>query len=146
MSVTVTKFGDMAKLIAEGNELAIFALVNDVVNECKTLSPVQYGQLKNGWMARVKGQDIGFNQGGNKPAESKITPVAKEGEGYVGNAVEHVIWNEFGTYRMAATPMIRPAIAAHANGQAVQRAVKKYQDESVKAGMKKGPRVKKEYK
>lgn len=145
MSVTVTKFGDMAELVDDGNELAIYSIVNDVVNECKALSPVEFGQLKNGWMARVKGSDIGFNQGGSKPAERKISPVAKAGEGYVGNAVEHVVWNEFGTRKMAAQPMIRPAIAAHANGQDVKRALKKYQNQAVAAGMRKGPRVKKEY-
>lgn len=137
------KFGDVPKAIQEGNDKALLVLVTKVTNLAKTRAPVKSGQLRNSIMGRVEKQNFGFNQSGKTPAPSKITEIAKQGEGYVGSNILHAVYNEFGTRNMAAEPFLRVAIAVEANGAKAQAAVKKYQNESVKEGMRKGPRVKK---
>jgi HK97 gp10 family phage protein len=122
------------------------ALVTRVTAQAKALAPVEFGELKNSIMGRVVEKDIGFNEGGVKTAGNKLTDRAKPGEGYVGSNLLHAIYNEFGTRKMAAQPFLRPAIAGEANGSSVARTVKKLQAESVAAGMREGPRVKKVFK
>lgn len=137
MSVTVTSFGDLPKAIKEGNTKALLELVTRVTAQAKSLAPVDTAELKNSIMGQVKGGDYG-HQGGPKINESP-----KTGEGYVGSAVAHGIYNEFGTRKMQAQPWLRPAIAAEASGAKVSKVVKDLQVEAVKKGMAKGPRKKK---
>lgn len=143
MSVEIIKFGDVPKAIQEGNDRALLILVSRVTSFAKTKAPVKSGQLRNSIMGRVEKQDFGFNQSGKKPAPSEITEKARQGEGYVGSNILHAIYNEFGTRKMAAEPFLRLAIAVEANGAKAKEAVRKYQNEAVKEGMRKGPRVKK---
>lgn len=142
-SVEITKYGNIEKAVEEGNRLAILAMVTKVTATAKALAPVDLGQLRNSIMGRVYRKDLGFNDGSGDSADRKITETAKENEGYVGSGILHAIYNEFGTRKLAAQPFLRPAIAIEANGTSVAATVKKYQNESVTKGMRKGPRVKK---
>ena len=136
MSVTITTFGDIPKAIQDGSDAAILELVQNVVTQAKRICPFDTGQLRNSIMGQVKGGSYG-HQGGPTLSERP-----KEGEGYVGTAVAHGIYNEFGTRYMPAQPYLRPAIAVEANGQKAASVIKELQLEAVKAGMKKGPRKK----
>lgn len=141
MAMEVIKYGDVSKFVEEGNQLALLKLVTLVVNEAKTGAPFETGQLRNSIMGRVLNKEEGY-QGGPKISEFPI-----KGQGYVGTAVLHGIYNEFGTHKMPALPFLRPAISRWANGVAVAKTVIKLQNESVEAGMRKGPRPpKKEFK
>ena len=137
MSVTVTSFGNVPKAIEEGNEKTIIELVTKVTAQAKVLAPVDTGQLKNSIMGKVSGAEYG-HQGG-----PSLSDQPKEGEGVVGTAVVHGIYNEFGTRRLAAQPFLRPAVASEANSLRVQTMVKKFQTDAVRKGMAKGPRKKK---
>ena len=138
------KFGDVPKAIQEGNDKALLTLVTRVASQAKALAPVDLGQLKNSIMGRVEKQDFGFNQGGKKQAIYLISPKAKQGEGYVGSNLLHAIYNEFGTRKMAAQPFLRPAIETEASGAKAKASVIKFQNLSVAAGMRKGPRIKRD--
>jgi HK97 gp10 family phage protein len=141
--VTATSFGNVPKAVQEGNERAILELLINVTAEAKRGAQVAEGQLRNSIMYRSSEKEGGFNVGGRKQAESPITPRPKEGQGFVGTNLLHAIYNEFGTRYMAAVPFLRPAIAIQASGTDARKAVRKYEQEAVAAGMKKGPRVKK---
>lgn len=146
MSVEIIKFGDVPKAVQEGNDKALLTLVTRVTAQAKALAPVDLGQLRNSIMGRVEKEDYGFNQGGGKQAIRIITEKAKQGEGYVGSNLLHAVYNEFGTRKMAAQPSLRPAIEIEANGAKATATIKKFQNISVAAGMRKGPRKKKVYK
>lgn len=144
MSVEVIEYGDVPKAVSEGNENALIEIANAVTNTATALAPVDTGQLRNSIMWEVKGADGGFNDGSGKtPAERKLSKNPKDGEAYVGSALLHSIYNEFGTRRMAAQPFLRPAITEETSGTRAVRTIKKLQEESVANGMKKGPRKKK---
>lgn len=140
--VEIIKFGNVEKAIDEGNELAILELVTKVSALSTALAPIDQGQLRNSIMGRTKDTDVGFNDGPKDPAPRKIAEMAKDGEGYVGSAVLHAIYNEFGTRKMPAQPFLRPAINSVANGNNVKREVSKFQNQAVAKGMRKGPRKK----
>jgi len=143
MSVEVIKYGNLPKAVQEGNQAAIIELVTRVTAQAKALAPVDFGQLKNSIMGRVKGEDYGFNKSGGKSATQKLTERADEGEGFVGSALLHAIYNEFGTRKMAAQPFLRPAVGIEANGAKAKRLITQLQNKAVKDGMRKGPRKKK---
>ena len=143
MSVEITKYGDLLKAVEDGNEKAILTLVTRVTATAKTLAPVHLGQLRNSIMGRVEKKDIDYNMSGKEPATAKLTERAKQGEGFVGSNLLHAIYNEFGTRRMAAQPFLRPAVNIEASGSKSEQTVKKFQAQSVREGMRKGPRIKK---
>lgn len=137
MSVEVIEFGNVPDAVRDGNENAILELVTRVTSTAKNLAPVDTGQLKGSIMGKVKGAEYGHTGG------PMISERPKEGEGYVGTAVLHGIYNEFGTRNLAAQPFLRPAVATEANGLKSSYIVKKLQIDAIRKGMAKGPRKKK---
>lgn len=138
--VEVIQFGDISEAVNDGNEQAIRELVTNVTSLAKTYAPVKTGQLRGSIMGRVADRDIDHEEG------ARISERPKEGEGYVGTAVLHGIYQEFGTRRnLAANPFLRPAIAVEANGAKAKNAVKKFQEENAKRNAK-GPKKKRVYK
>lgn len=127
MSVEVIRFGNVPEAVKEGSEKAILELVERVVSQAKVHAPVDTGQLRNSIMGRVKGQDVG------NPGGERISEQPREGEGYVGTAVLHGIYMEFGTrFNKRAQPFLRPAIAIEANGEKAKGIVKKFQLKNLK--------------
>lgn len=60
----------------------------DMVAGAQERSRVDSGAMKDAWQFEMESELVGV----------------------VFNTVEHSIYNEFGTYKMAAQPMIRPAV------------------------------------
>ena len=146
MNGVITQDGDVEKAGKEGNQGAIWALVQGVVSNAKTYAPFLHGQLRNGYWGSVKGKEVGLNDsGGDEPAPKGSIPPPKEGEGFVTNAVDHLPANEFGTRKLAAQPSFRPAIIVTTGGGKAAAVIKKLQLQSIAEGMAKGPRVKKEF-
>lgn len=141
MSVEIIKFGDIPKAVEEGSEKAILELVTRVTAQAKALAPVDQGQLRNSIMGRVEKEDIGFNDGSGERAPDKIRERAKEGQGFVGTAVLHGIYQEFGTRFTRAQPYLRPAVDIEANGTKAKAAVLKAQSASVTREARSGRRT-----
>lgn len=137
MSAEIITYGDLEKSVEDGNEKAILKLVTKVTALAKTGAPVDTGQLRGSIMGKVVGKEYGHQEG------PQLSVAPKKFEGYVGSALLHAIYNEFGTRRMPAQPFLRPAVNSVANGGSARAEVVKAQEESVAMGMKKGPRKKK---
>lgn len=143
MSVEIISFGNVPKFIEEGNELAILEVLINVTARAKENAPVDLGELRNSIMYRKFKEQGGFNEGSGAKAGRAISPKPKPGTGVVGSAVAHAIYNEFGTRKLAAQPFLRPAVAAVTIGGQVQRWIKRFQTDSVRKGLRRGPRKKK---
>lgn len=133
----IVSYGDIPKAIEEGSKAAILELVTKVTAQAKSLAPVDTGQLRGSIMGEVKGGEFGHQEG------PRINKNPKDGEGYVGTAVLHGIYNEFGTRKLQAQPFLRPAISAETGGGKAAKIIKALQLDAVKKGMAKGPRKKK---
>ena len=137
MSVAITKFGDVPKAVQEGSEKAILELVTRVTAQAKSLAPVDTGQLRGSIMGRVEKRDVGHQEG------ERIRERARGGEGYVGTAVLHGIYQEFGTrFQKVAQPFLRPAIEIEANGAKAKQVIKKYEIENVNREVKRTRKTK----
>jgi HK97 gp10 family phage protein len=146
MSVQMIQYGDVRKAIEEGNENAILEILIGVTAQAKSLAPVDKGQLRNSIMYRTSKKEGGFNSDGGESAPSQLTEQPKAGGGVSGSNLLHAIYNEFGTRKMAAQPFLRPSISVVTGGGKAAQIISKLQKESVAAGMRKGPRKKKEFK
>lgn len=135
MSVTVTTYGDIGKAVEDGNSKAIAKIVTKVVNAAKAGAPFDTGQLRNSIMGQVNGASYG-HQGGPSLHEQ-----VGEGEGLVGTALAHGVYNEFGTRKMAAQPYLRPAVSEVTSGSRAKDIIIELQAQSVREGMRKGPRA-----
>lgn len=95
---------------------SIFGVGLIVEGQAKALSPIKTGQLAGSitTQSRVKGTDV------ESPAleTDKIGKPTEELEVWVGTAVTHGIWMEFGTKFTNAQPFLRPALAL-AEGRAL---------------------------
>ena len=138
--IEMIKFGDIPKAVQEGNEKAMIALLLKVAAQAKALAPVDHGELRNSIMYSTKTETGGFNDSGGDPAKDKLRVRPKQGEGYVGTAVLHGVYQEFGTRFMNAQPYLRPAVSIEANGSKAKAAIEKAQDESVKREARSGRR------
>lgn len=136
MSVEVTKFGNVPKAVQEGSEKAILELVTRVTAQAKALAPVDTGQLRGSIMGRVEKREVGHQEG------ERLRVRARAGEGFVGTAVLHGIYQEFGTRKMRAQPYLRPAIEIEANGAKAKEVIKKFQIENVNREVKKSKKTK----
>lgn len=94
MSLKITINRQRYATIAKGMKPAASALVKrtlfDIEAGCKERSRVDTGQMRNGWQASMDG-DL---------------------SGTVSNSVDHAIYNEYGTARMSAQPMLHPSMDA----------------------------------
>ena len=134
----IIKFGNIPKAIQKGNENAILELVTRVTAHAKLLAPVDTGELRGSIMGRVEKEDVGHQEG------PQITVRPKLGQGYVGTAVQHGIYQEFGTRKMAAQPYLRPAIDIEANGRKASAVIKKYEIENVNHEVRSGTKKRKQ--
>lgn len=85
--------GDLTKRMRRGDRRATAAVrstAKDIQKAAKARSRVRTGQMAKGWQ----------------------TADIDDHTSQVGNAVRHVIFNEFGTVRMSAQPMLYPAVEA----------------------------------
>jgi len=142
VSVEIIKFGNIPEAVQEGSGKAILELVTRVTAQAKALAPVDKGQLRNSIMGRTQLEDIGFNDGSGERAPLKILEKANAGQGLVGTAVLHGIYQEFGTRFTRAQPYLRPAVDIEANGTKAKTAVLKAQNDSVKKEARSGRRTK----
>lgn len=129
MSFNIKKYGDPKKATREATEKGLMELGARITAQAKQLAPVDMGirgmrtkgvakedreqikgkssgggQLKNSIMWKV-----GLAEGGNNGGP-KLKTWAKQMELIVGTAVEHGIYNEFGTRTMEAEPFLGPAV------------------------------------
>jgi hypothetical protein len=88
---------------------SIFGVGLIVEGHAKALAPIDTGQLAGSitTQSRVKGTDV------ESPAleTDKIGKPQEELEVWVGTAVMHGTWMEFGTSKTNAQPFLRPALA-----------------------------------
>jgi hypothetical protein len=68
--------------------VAVEVTVFNIEAGCKLRSRVDKGQMRNGWTGEMTGA----------------------AEGVVYNPVEHTIFNELGTVKMSAQPMLAPSV------------------------------------
>lgn len=103
----------------ESIKAAIVQTMIRVRAEAVQLAPADTGQLRNsimwrkGWTADAFSfpREGGFNDAGGQQATQKIT--SPNGlEGFVGSAVQHATYQEFGTRYQPAQPYMRPAADA----------------------------------
>lgn len=137
--VEVIKYGKPIKGAIEGNELMILELVTKVVAQAKGLCGKDTGQLQNGLMGKTyKNNSIGFNDSGGEVATAQLQERVKIGEGVAGSAVQHDIYDEFGTRTRRPNPHWRPAIAIEANGRAAREIAIRTQNERMRGALKQG--------
>lgn len=111
----------------EAARAAIFRTLVHITRDAKLAAPKDFGQLRMSIMWRKGwGSDAfntpaegGYNEGDGQPAHAKIEP-ARGMEGVVGTAVEHGVYQEFGTRFMPAQPFMRPAADAVRGATAVE--------------------------
>lgn len=122
---------DAIKAISDGSYQGILKIALKVVNQAKSLSPVNLGQLKGSIMWKSK------TAAGERTRGKAIPEQAGEGEILVGTAVEHGIYQEFGTRFMEAQPFFRPAISIVTSGTNGEQAMKEAMTETVRAKLQK---------
>lgn len=119
MSVDITR-NEFAEDGARGGAQAtIVQTMIHITRDAKLAAPVDFGQLRMSIMWRKGwGSDTfnfppedGFNVGDGQAAEKKIDEPSGL-VGYVGTAVEHGVYQEFGTRHMPAQPFMRLAADA----------------------------------
>ena len=136
--IELIKFGDPLKGIDNGLIEGNIIIAAEVTSETKSRAPVDDGPLRNGYMYATPKETGGFNDSPGSPAEEEITVVPKKGEAYVGNAVPHSIYQEFGTRNMAPQPHFRPAIAVVVKGETTKSVLAKIQFEEMLGPLKEG--------
>lgn len=131
MSVDVFKYGDPIDGIVTGSIRAALEIAINVTAQAQELAPVDKGQLKG---------SIGYSWNKGETANPSLPKPTEDGAVYVGTAVEHGVYQEFGTRNMAAQPFLRPAIDLEARGQKASDVIKKYQLGSMKQATSRGKR------
>lgn len=87
--------GDLTKRMRRGARkvaAAVPATAKEIRKTAAARSRVDTGRMRAGWQA------------------VEVATTGDEVKWQVGNPVEHVIYNEFGTVRMSAQPMLFPAV------------------------------------
>jgi HK97 gp10 family phage protein len=138
MSAELIINGDPFKGVIDGNEQSLIEISERVVSEAKNFAPVDKGQLANGIMYKTSIKEGGFNDSGGEDAEKKISAVPQSGESFVGTAVEHGIYQEFGTKKIAPNPFMRPSLAIVVKNQDSKTVIKKVNKERMLGALKKG--------
>ncbi len=107
MAARVTLKGDLTKRMRKGERGAATAVrqtLRDMDRTAKARSRVDTGELKAGWTVAME----------------------DDHSGYLHNGVLHAGFNEYGTVRMSAQPMLHPAVE-EARGPFRQRIRKAYE-------------------
>ena len=106
---------DYSKKIESENEdgliLGITETAISITAQAKLLAPVDYGELEGSLMWKSDNKSGGYGQGRGQDLTKgdKLTVSPAKGVAYVGTAVEHGIYQEFGTRKMSAQPYLRPS-------------------------------------
>lgn len=102
--ITTKIYGDAKKAAMNATVQNNLSIGIAVASQAKALAPVDMGQLRNSIMWKTLQA-----KGGNDGAEGlKSQPASNEV--YVGSAVEHAVYQEFGTRYIPGQPYLRPAI------------------------------------
>ncbi len=127
MSVKVKSYIPQAiKAVTAGTEKALLETVVKVTAQAKALAPVDLGELKGSLMWKSS-TAAGGNSGG-----ASLTETVSGSSAIVGTAVEHGIYQEYGTRYMAAQPYLRPAVDIVTNGSTFNLAISKAMNETVR--------------
>ena len=127
MSVKTKSYVPQAiKAVTAGTEKALLETAIKVTSQAKQLTPVDTGQLRNSLMWKTEQTD-GGNTGG-----PKLTEPVKGVSVIDGTAVEHGVYQEYGTRKMAAQPFLRTAIDIVTNGVTAERAAAKAMNDTVR--------------
>lgn len=115
------------KGVKAGTEKAMLETAIRVTAQAKTLAPVDKGQLRGSIMWKAgSGQTGGKTQGPTIQERPPIFGVL------VGTAVEHGVYQEYGTRILAAQPFLRPAVFIVTEGAGYKAAVKKAMADTVR--------------
>jgi len=87
-AIYTSRLPALAVKIRTGLPLIVQKTGSDAEAIARQLSRVDTGAMQGGWSFKMTGPTRGI----------------------LGNSQEHAIYNEFGTRRMSAQPMVRPAI------------------------------------
>ena len=131
MSVTLTKFGNPLKGIADGVAAGNLELVVLAVSEAKALAPKGETLFLTNSITWKTPDQAGTGEAGS------LAVIPKKGEAYYGTAVEYGIYQEFGTRKMAPQPYLRPA-AEITKGADRLVVLAKINEENMKGALKKG--------
>ena len=101
---------------AKGTRGGMIAVALKVTAQAKSLAPVNEGQLKGSIMWKDR-----TGEGGRTEGEALTTTV--ENGIVVGTAVEHGVYQEFGTRNQNPQPFLRPAVDIVTNGQSAEKAM-----------------------
>lgn len=88
VEVRSNTFGAILARFQRGGSTAVQETIGEIRDEAARRSRVDTGAMRDGWMAEMTGPS----------------------EGTVFNDVPHTIFNEVGTVKMPAQPMLAPAI------------------------------------
>jgi hypothetical protein len=116
----------------------------NIVNEAKSyasgFSPKATGRLMNSLMLQMEGKEYGFD-GSPATSADKLHEKSEPLTMYVGTNVKYAIYQEMGTRKMAAHPMIRPAIAIWGQGKPVVEVMKKWDKIRSSGPLKTGQKI-----
>jgi HK97 gp10 family phage protein len=115
------------KANAAGTRKGMITTAINVTSQAKSLAPVDKGQLRGSIMYKAgTGEEGGLTEG------QALTGKVDKGSIIVGSAVEHAVYQEYGTRKMAAQPFLRPAVAIVTAGQTAVKAMREAMQDSVR--------------
>lgn len=121
-----------------GVEAGNLAIAINVTAQSKALAPVDTGQLRNSIMYIAPSLTGGRNDSPGKKSSKEITVSPKHGEVYVGANLDHAVYQEFGTRKMAPQPFLRPAIDQIVKGTYWDDVLMKIEQEQMRGALKRG--------
>lgn len=101
--------GNPLKGAINGNENGILDACIALTGQAKVLAPVDKGQLRNSISYKTTKGDGGLNDSSGETVGQSIDNKPTKEVGYVGTALDHAIYQEFGTSRTPAQPFLRTA-------------------------------------
>lgn len=126
-SVNITSF--IPKAINGTREGAMSGMISTgikVTSQAKAFAPVDKGELRGSFMWKSDKRSGGHTSG------EKITENVPSMQVVVGSAVEHAVYQEYGTRKMPPQPSLRPAVDIVTNGMSASQAMAKAISDSVK--------------
>lgn len=117
--------------VKQGTKNSIIETAVSVTAQAKSLTPVDTGQLKGSIMWKTNRTEGGHTEGD----KLSITPKS-DLSAVVGTAVEHGVYQEFGTRNMDAQPYLRPAVSIVTEKSGFQAAVSKAMADTVREKMR----------
>lgn len=144
MAITIKKFGDPAKGVANGIDMGNIEICSKVLAQAKVLAPVADkfgGTLRNSGMWRTDKDEGGFNDKSGVQADKRLETKPGKFQGIVGFSVDYSPYVEFGTRKMVSQPYLRPAIDLVVKAQSAKEVIAKLQREEMAEALRKGVKV-----